>query len=367
VAMAGEMTDGYHERTRLLSFRAFFIGLGQMVASAGIAALMSWVGGGRLGYAAMGAAAGFLIASAMLASFFGTRAARMADTKPMPHVSRSEALRTLATNRPFVLLMIIKLSQYTGIASINTAKLLFLLNVVHTGYMGLVHLTFVQNLMTVITVPLWVWAGRAIGKRPAYMLSTVTLVVAYGSWYWTAPGITLPEIWIRGALNGVAAAGTALLSVSMLPDVMEYDRLRTGARREGVFSSLYTIVEKLGYALGAGLVGLVLASGGFVPTVQGAVVQQPTTAIQALYVSASLLPAGFILFSWILMCFYPLDQEMLGGLPSMSHLSARQEYRALVEALRLPVSERARARIEAEKALETGTGELVGFEHVAGE
>lgn len=311
VAMAGEMTDGYHERTRLLSFRAFFIGVGQMAASAGIAALMSWVGGGRLGYAVMGAVAGFFIGSAMLASFFGTRTARMVEVTVKPTVTRAEALKTLATNKPFVLLMVIKLSQYTGIAGINTAKLLFLLNVVHTGYIGLVHLTFAQNLTTMLTVPFWAWLGRKLGKRPAYMISTLILVAAYASWYWTGPGISMPEIWVRGALNGVAAAGTALLSVSMLPDIMEYDRLRTGVRREGVFSSLYTIVEKLGYALGAGLVGLVLTAGGFVPTLQGAVVDQPQSAIDALYIGASLLPAGFILFSWVLMFFYPLDQKML--------------------------------------------------------
>ena len=41
---------------------------------------------------------------------------------------------------------------------------------------------------------------------------------------------------------------------------------------------------------------------------------------------------------------YPLDEELLGGLPSMSHLSARQEYRQLLDALRLPISERAAAR-----------------------
>jgi glycoside/pentoside/hexuronide:cation symporter, GPH family len=78
-----------------------------------------------------------------------------------------------------------------------------------------------------------------------------------------------------------------------------------------VFSSLYTIVEKFGYALGAGLVGVILSWGGFVPTLQGAVVEQPGSAITALYISASLLPAGFILFSWALMWFYPLDQKML--------------------------------------------------------
>ena len=35
--------------------------------------------------------------------------------------------------------------------------------------------------------------------------------------------------------------------------------------------------------------------------------------------------------------------EMLGGLPSASHASARQEYRALVEALRLPHRDKAPA------------------------
>jgi chromosome partitioning protein len=42
--------------------------------------------------------------------------------------------------------------------------------------------------------------------------------------------------------------------------------------------------------------------------------------------------------------FDPLEEDLMGGLPSMSHVSARQEYRALVDALNLPVSDRARQR-----------------------
>lgn len=72
----------------------------------------------------------------------------------------------------------------------------------------------------------------------------------------------------------------------------------------------------------------------------------------------SLFPTGMTVFD-------PLDQEMLGGLPSMSHLSARQEYRALVEALQLPVNDRAKARIEASKALAQTAQEPVLFEHMA--
>jgi chromosome partitioning protein len=58
-------------------------------------------------------------------------------------------------------------------------------------------------------------------------------------------------------------------------------------------------------------------------------------------------------------------EELLGGLPSMSHLSARQEYRSLVEALRLPVSDRARARMEASQALARSAAEPAAFEHMA--
>jgi GPH family glycoside/pentoside/hexuronide:cation symporter len=78
--------------------------------------------------------------------------------------------------------------------------------------------------------------------------------------------LSLPSIWWRGAVNGLAAAGTTLLSISMLPDIMEYDRIKTGLRREGIFSGIYTIVEKLGFAPGAAITGAVLSFSGYIPT-----------------------------------------------------------------------------------------------------
>jgi chromosome partitioning protein len=73
----------------------------------------------------------------------------------------------------------------------------------------------------------------------------------------------------------------------------------------------------------------------------------------------SLFPMGLTVFD-------PLDDELLGGLPSMSHLSARQEYRQLLEALRLPVSERAVARNAAIAALAESEKAPAAFEHMAG-
>jgi len=71
----------------------------------------------------------------------------------------------------------------------------------------------------------------------------------------------------------------------------------------------------------------------------------------------SLFPTGMTVFD-------PLDEELLGGLPSMSHISARQEYRMLVDALQLPISERAEARRAAMAAWSKGAAEPAQFEHM---
>jgi chromosome partitioning protein len=43
------------------------------------------------------------------------------------------------------------------------------------------------------------------------------------------------------------------------------------------------------------------------------------------------------LFTLGMTVFDPLEADLLGSTPSMSHVNARQEYRSLVAALRLPV------------------------------
>lgn len=68
------------------------------------------------------------------------------------------------------------------------------------------------------------------------------------------------------------------------------------------------------------------------------------------------------LFATGMTVFDPLDEELLGGVPSMSHTSARQEYRTLVGALNLPASRRAEARRE---VLESLHGEPNRFVHMA--
>lgn len=68
------------------------------------------------------------------------------------------------------------------------------------------------------------------------------------------------------------------------------------------------------------------------------------------------------LFAMGLTVFDPLEDDQLGGMPTVSHAGARQEYRTLVTALNLPVNPRADARREVLARPSADTGR---FAHLA--
>ncbi|HEU5078622.1 MAG TPA: MFS transporter [Opitutaceae bacterium] len=63
--------------------------------------------------------------------------------------------------------------------------------------------------------------------------------------------------------NGAATAGLFLLPGAMLGDIADQDELKTGMRREAVFTSLLSWFEKAGNSLGSLLAGFVLVWIGF--------------------------------------------------------------------------------------------------------
>ena len=82
----------------------------------------------------------------------------------------------------------------------------------------------------------------------------------------------------------------------MLPDAAAVDARRTGSNRAGVYTGVWTAGETLGLALGPGVFALVLAIGGYQSSTDGDVAQ-PDSALTAITLGFSLLPAVLILLS----------------------------------------------------------------------
>ena len=95
-----------------------------------------------------------------------------------------------------------------------------------------------------LSVPFWRWVIGRYGKRDTYMLSIVLYGAGMASWFvWQAGE---PEFWFyaRATVLGVLSNGTLLCALSLLPDTMEYDKLKSGESREGIMSGAFTTIEK---------------------------------------------------------------------------------------------------------------------------
>jgi GPH family glycoside/pentoside/hexuronide:cation symporter len=92
----------------------------------------------------------------------------------------------------------------------------------------------------------------------------------------------------------------------MLPDAAAVDARRTGSTRAGVYTGVWTAGETLGLALGPAVFALVLAVGGYQSSTDAAT-SQPGSAVTAIVLGFSLLPAVLVLGSLAWLSRYSLD------------------------------------------------------------
>ena len=118
----------------------------------------------------------------------------------------------------------------------------------------------------------------------------------------TAPSIV---VFLATALVGVGYAGAQVFPLAMLPDAAAVDARRTGSGRVGVYTGVWTAGETLGLALGPGLFAVVLAIGGYRSSTDGDVAQ-PDSALTAITLGFSVLPAALVLLSLVWLVRYSL-------------------------------------------------------------
>ncbi len=145
-------------------------------------------------------------------------------------------------------------------------------------------------LPAIVTMPLWTALSRRIGKRGGYLVAVVLFVAMAASLVTAGPG---PLVWIAAqvGLIGVGFAGMQVFPFAILPEIIDADAATTGRRREGVFTGLWYVGEKGGFAGGAWLVSTILAATGFVERHGDTIAVQPEAALLGIHMATSLAPA----------------------------------------------------------------------------
>ncbi|MFA9432083.1 MFS transporter [Egicoccus sp. AB-alg2] len=310
VAMPAEMTQDYHERTTIISWRIALLTVGILVAGGLAPEIVAAGGGGRDGYALMGLAVGAVLFVALSACFLGTRRAPVIEPVEATAPFRAQ-LRAAAGNRAFFVLLGCFVVQALGIGAMLAGVDFFAAYVL--GDAGQTSILFACLVgPALVTMPLWTWVGRRFGKRTGYVACSTVFALG-GLSLVTASPDRLWLVYMQVFVMGTAYAGTQLFPFAMLPDAISLDTARTGLHRAGAFTGIWTAGEKGGMAIGPALYALILAATGFLETEGGTIVQQPASALTGVLVGFTVVPALLVLGGLVFLRRYDLDAATVAG------------------------------------------------------
>jgi GPH family glycoside/pentoside/hexuronide:cation symporter len=154
-----------------------------------------------------------------------------------------------------------------------------------------------------LCLPIWIWAARRFGKTRTWLAHFVPGTTGTFMFFFLGPGdLMLAAVALAWA--GTSFAAAMVISPSMQADVIDYDELYTGKRREAQFVSLWSVLTKFMVIPSMSIPLAILASYGYQPNVeQSDSVQFVIKAIFALGPSTT----GVIGFCISLL--YPLSEK----------------------------------------------------------
>ncbi len=139
-------------------------------------------------------------------------------------------------------------------------------------------------LASLVSIPVWLRIGRRVDKKPLLVSSMIGVGLIMAGMFAVGAG-DHRLFFSLAAAGGVVAGALDVIMPSLQADVIDWDELRTGERKEGVYFAAWHLTEKLALGVAAGVTGLALGASGFVPNQP-----QGGTALLAMRLLLSLFP-----------------------------------------------------------------------------
>ena len=149
---------------------------------------------------------------------------------------------------------------------------------------------------------LWLNGRDRLGLKRCTVLMCLIFMLGCGAMvFWGG----VPAVAAAGFFAvGIGFSGGMYLVPLINGDVIDYDELRTGARREGMYAGINSLICKPAISLANAVFPLILGLYGYDST--RAIAAQAPLAKRGILVAWMALPAALLLICWITMHFYPL-------------------------------------------------------------
>ena len=301
MAMPAEMTTDRHERSILLSYRAYATSIGQAIAVTAAPLMIDAFGGGRVGHSRMV----WVLAAIVLTA----GAVCVILTKPAPATTYNRAtatplkvqLGTILKNRPFLVLLAVKTLMLFASNAHNATMAYFTTYILKTGNTVLGVLGLAHTIGLFVSQPLWVALSKRFGKRATYIVAALSyagISLAWlAAWWAMGPGRN-PEIFYAiSFVNGIAGGGVFLMPNAMLPDTISHGSASSGQNIEGSYAAIYALIEKVAQASAGFMIGAMLSAFGYIQAAKGVAVDQPDLALTGIILCFVVVPAAALVLS----------------------------------------------------------------------
>ncbi len=272
IALGGELTFQSEERNRIFGWRLFFANLGLLT---GLLLPAIWVGQGSGLFNSRSNSAFAVGVLLFIVSFISYIATKNRDNplqnwEMQPGLSKKGnvndfflSARSILRNKfflPLLLAFIVATLARTLNSSIGLLYYKQRLLLEDSQVVIRILLPFVFFL--IVSIPIWIALAKKFGKKwPAFwgifLLGSMTMVL-----YPILPQGSY-EAPLLAAFFGGLFAGSILLFDSLVADVVDYDELKTGEKREGAYFGFWKMATKVVRAIGFAFLGFLLETIGY--------------------------------------------------------------------------------------------------------
>lgn len=309
-AMTAEITEDYNERTSLSTYRMVFSVIGY-ISGAGVSGVLADIYSKSFGvsvaegWSLVALTFGVLGGISMLIPGLFLKYTPAVESKPSELPPFKSILSTFK-NKPFVMYVIITSIMSVSFTMVTTMLNYYIAHRLDMEESGLLIMLAMMGTLAIFLVPCGILMNK-IGKAKAYALgltiASAALIVVF-----LLPGGPNPMIFILAAIAGLGFSAQWVCPHSMIPDVIEYDELMTGERREGVYYGVHATSGKITGALASAACGWGLELGNYIDNLQPGQTQ-PEGAVLAIRIMFALIPAFFLLVCVPLLLKYPITKE----------------------------------------------------------
>ncbi|MDA1301710.1 MAG: MFS transporter [Proteobacteria bacterium] len=262
-SLGAELSDNYHDRTRIFGVRHMIWNSGSLVALVAMHLLITGNDPRELAFYISIVASGV---TALLILWLVATVRERSEFQGRGEVNPLVAFGDVWRNRHARLLLVVFLVENLGGATIGILVPYIAEYIVGRPEKMAVYI-LCYLVPSVLSVPLWLPISRRIGKKRLWIISMVVTALGFGGMFFVDEnGDTL--ISVLAVICGLGAGSGAVVAPSIQADVIDYDEYLSGQRKEGAYFATWNFVHKSATGLTLMLTGFVLGLSGFVPNVE---------------------------------------------------------------------------------------------------